>query len=223
MIIEEKEFVETTILKIKYKRVATSQEITLTQENCTTYGYVATTVEVEGATYTVYYQEGNSPKDIEPFEIENNVATTKITYYTYNTYEHISPSNTKYTISYADTDKEGSGRNDQTGEMFRERIGYYMKLEVAWDLIPNTQEYNNWYKILTHLPPQIELVMLTPDGETKTIKAYRGDIQTDLYYYHYDEETQEVQQIWQSLGTTFIQWDITPYDDTKEPTLGGNN
>lgn len=207
------------IVKIKYKRPTSSQTVTLTAENCTQYGYTQTTIVEDNQTYNVYYKSDGNSSDIESYTIVNNVAVTTIVVYTYTNYEHIAPPNSKYTISYADVDKEGSGRNDQTGQMFRERIGYYMKLDIAWNLIPNSTEYNNWYKILTHLPPQIELVILTPDGQMTSFSAYRGDISTDLYYYNYDPITLKTTQIWQSLGTTFTQWDIIPYDDSSEPTL----
>lgn len=210
---------ETPIFKIKYQRATSSQTVTLTPSNCANYGYAPTNITVDNTTYTVYYKVGDDPSNIVPYSIVQGEAITEIIVYTYTNYEHIAPPNSKYTISYADVDKEGSGRNNQTGHMFRERVGYYMKLDIAWNLIPNSSEYNNWYKILTHLPPKIEIVMLTPDGQMTTINAYRGDIQTDLYYYEYNSTTLETTQIWQSLGTTFTQWDIIPYNDSSEPTI----
>ena len=57
------------------------------------------------------------------------------------TYTHIAPPCSNYQINYADVDKEGSGRNSLTGEMFRERIGSYRSIDLTWDLIPNTKEY----------------------------------------------------------------------------------
>lgn len=212
-------FVENTILTIKYKRVVGSYNVTLTADNCNTYGYVATSTTIDGKSYTVFYKAENDPSEIEPYTISGETAVTNITSYSYQSYSHNSPPNSKYTISYADVDKQGSGRNDQTGEMYRDRVGHYVKLDVAWDLIPDTDEYNKWYKILVNLPPKFEITFLSPSGENETIETYRGDIQTDLYYYHYDATKNEMKQIWQSLGTTFTQWDVTPYDDTVEPTL----
>ena len=47
----------------------------------------------------------------------------------------IAPACTKYQVSYADVDKEGSGRNPLTGEMYRERIGSYIKLDLINSLV----------------------------------------------------------------------------------------
>ena len=128
-------------------------------------------------------------------------------------YTHIAPPCSKYRISYADVDKEGSGRNSLTGEMFRERIGNYCMIELAWNLIPNTKEYNNWYRILTHLPPSFYCKCLMPSGNIEERKFYRTDVSTDLYVFV------ENAQIWQGLSTTFVQFNVDEYDDTIEPTL----
>ena len=128
-------------------------------------------------------------------------------------YTHIAPPCSKYQMSFADVDKEGSGRNSLTGEMFRERIGSYTMLNISWDLIPNSIEYNNWYKVLTHLPPKVTLELLLPNGSIETKDYYRGDISTDLYLFVKDA------QIWQGLSTTFTQWNVDKYDDNIEPEL----
>ena len=86
-------------------------------------------------------------------------------------------------------------------------------LEVAWDLIPNSVEFNNWYKVLTHLPPYFYIKSLSPNGNIEEKKVYRGDISTDLYLFIKDR------QIWQGLSTTFTQWDIDKYSDNEEPIL----
>lgn len=129
------------------------------------------------------------------------------------TYTHVAPPCSQYKISYADIDKEGSGRNSLTGQMVRERIGSYMKLDLAWDLIPNTKEYNNWYEILTHLPPSFFCKLLLPNGEIQEKEFYRGDISTTLYLFTKDR------QIWNGLSTTFTQMNLDEYDDSKEPVL----
>ena len=205
--------VEENILEISYERVIDSKQVTLTIENCNQYGYVATEQEIGGKIYTVFYKEGNTEKDYEIPEIKDDVAITIITYEIKKTYTHIAPPCSKYQPSYADVDKEGSGRNELTGEMFRERVGHYDLLTVAWDLIPNSIEYNNWYKILTHLPPKVRLKRLTPSGNIEEGEFYRGDISTELYVFTKNYK------IWKGLSTTFTQWNIEKYDDSIEPTL----
>ena len=86
-------------------------------------------------------------------------------------------------------------------------------LSVSWDLIPNTKEYNNWYRILTHLPPFVYLKLLMPTGEIVEKQMYRGDVNTKLHLFISNN------QIWQGLSTTFTQWNVDEYDDTLEPTL----
>lgn len=202
------------LLEISYQRVIGSEPVTLTTGNCSDYGYNYTTKTIDGVQYTVFYEKD---KDNDNFIVgEDGLPTNKITNYLYQDYRHIAPPCSKYQISYADVDKEGSGRNSLTGEMFRERIGSYSKLDVAWDLIPNSKEYNNWYKILTSLPPFVTLKMLKPNGEIQEKTMYRGDISTNLYLFVKNY------QIWQGLSTTFTDKDVQPYDDTKEMTTQYN-
>ena len=207
--------VEENILEISYDRVIDSKQIELTRENCTKYGYVATEQDIEGVRYTVFYEEGKTEKDYITPEIKDGVAKTIITYNITKPYTHIAPPCSKYQISYADVDKEGSGRNENTGEMFRERVGHYEMISVAWDLIPNTKEYMNWCRILKSLPPKIRLKHLTLSGDIEESEFYRGDVSADLYLFIKNN------QIWKGLSTTFTQWNIEKYDDSIEPTLEG--
>lgn len=119
----------------------------------------------------------------------------------------IAPACTKYQVSYADVDKEGSGRNPLTGEMYRERIGSYIKLDLTWDLIPGTTEYQNWYKTLTSLPKSFEAKYLDPSSNELVKKRfYRTDIQTELYLF-VDENC----NIWRGLSTSFVQNDVSSF------------
>lgn len=198
------------LLEIYYDRIINTEQITLTIENCEQYGYEYTTVTLEDVETTVFYEKGKTKDD---YIIPNEEGLTIIDYHTYQRHTHIAPPCSTYEPSFADVDKEGSGRNSLTGEMFRERIGSYYMLNIAWNLIPNTIEYNNWYKVLTHLPPFVYLKLLLPNGEIVEKKMYRGDIKTKLYWFV------ENNQMWQGLSTTFTQWDIDEYDDRFEPIL----
>ena len=205
------------ILKISYNRVTDSEIIELTVDNCEEYGYIATTIvdEETGYTITVFYKENDTFENIVPYEIDEDtqqaITEVEMKYYTY--YEHIAPPCSKFDVSYADVDKEGSGRNENNGLMYRERVGYYVSVDLAWDLIPNTVEYNNWYRILTQLPIEFMADILMPNGNIERIRMYRGDISTKLYLFTKNKK------IWQGLSTTFIQFDVTPYDDSIEPKL----
>lgn len=204
---------EGNLLEIYYDRVISSQLVTLYESNCQDYGYVATKKTIDGVEYTVFYKQGTSEEEYIKPEIANGIAITQITHNITKRYTHIAPSCSKYKIDFADVDKEGSGRNSLTGQMYRERIGSYMKLELAWDLIPNSKEYNNWYKILTHLPPSFFCKLLLPNGEIQEKEFYRGDISTTLYLFIKDR------QIWNGLSTTFTQMNLDEYNDTLEYTV----
>lgn len=199
------------ILTIEYDRMIESTTIVLTPDNCTQYGYTSMIITIDDKDYTVYYKSDDTYKEIAQYTIEDGEAITEVLWERTEHYTHIAPPCSDYKISFADVDKEGSGRNSETGEMFRERIGKYLQLEVAWALIPNSKKYNNWYKVLTYLPSKIKLKYLSPEGKIKEGNFYRGEISTDLYLFVKNH------QIWQGLSTTFIQWDVTEYNETTEP------
>lgn len=206
--------VQGNLLEVSYQRVASSEQVELTIENCRDYDYEYTTKTIDGQEYTVFYPRAESSENYLTDDEGN--PTNKVTIYTYNDYSHIAPACSNFKISYADVDKEGSGRNSLTGEMFRERVGNYCMIDLTWDLIPNTIEYNNWYKVLTHLPPKFKCKLLMPSGQIVEKQFYRSDISTTLYLFVADR------QIWKGLSTSFIEWDVQKYNDTIEPDIEEN-
>lgn len=210
--------VQGNLLEISYKRITNIGTIELTPTNCEGYGYHSTTakITVDGVEkeYTVYYKWGNKPEEyVYPNEFKDGIAITYHEKYTEELFKHIAPACSGFKIGFADVDKEGSGRNSLTGEMFRERIGSYMKVDLTWDLIPNTIEYNNWYKVLTKLPPTFNCKMLMPSGNIETKEFYRGDISTTLHLFVSNR------QIWTGLSTTLTQTKLDEYNDMEEPEL----
>lgn len=202
------------ILSIWYKRPSKlEREVTLTLKNCQDYGYLSTTINKNGQNLTVFYKEDNEPNNYENYEIVEGDAITKVVARKLNVYEHKVPNCSKYEWNFADVDSEGSGRNELSGQMIRERIGYYCMLDLAWDLIPNTIEYNNWLKVLTNLPPFFYARFLYPTGEILEKKFYRTDIYTSLHLFI------KGNQIWTGLSTTFVQANVDKYEETFEPTL----
>lgn len=202
------------LLTIRYKRVKSSTAVQLTPENCEDYGYVATTKTIEGKEYTLYHKKDDNSNNYLPYEVdEEGNAITTIVVYEYNYYKFAAPPCSNFKINFGDVDKEGSGRNELTGEMFRERLGSYNSINLTWDLIPNTELYNKWYHILTHLPPNFEAYMLMPTGRHESKTFYRADVSTDLYLWT------DGKQIWKGLSTDFIQWNIDPYNDELEEKL----
>lgn len=199
------------LLEIFYNRIISSEEVILTIDNCDLYGYVATTEKINEVDNTVFYKKDDPNQTIVSYEIVNGIAVTKILNNVYKEYRHIAPSCSNFKVHFADVDKEGSGRNSLTGLMFRERIGKYCSIDLTWDIIPNSQEYNRWYKILTHLPPSFNARLLMPSGEIEEKEFYRTDVDTELYLW-----TDGI-QIWRGLATSFVQWNVDEYDDTYEP------
>lgn len=188
------------LLKISYERVIRTEEIELTDENYSAYGYAKD--------YSGYY--------LYDSERDENVYYTTHELEIKETYTHILPNPSKFSDTYSDVDKEGTGRNESNGKMQRERIGHYCSIDVQWDILPNSIERINLIRILRNLPPKFTLEYHDSDNisNVTTIKEfYRADISESLYLFLEDC------QLWQGISTSFIQFDVEEYNDQEEPTL----
>lgn len=188
------------LLKISYERIVGTQEIELNDSNYQEYGYAK-----DDSGYYKYDSEQ-----------EENVYFTTHEIDILKTYTHILPNPSKFDDTYADVDKEGSGRNESNGEMQRERIGHYCSIDVQWNIIPNSNERINLIRILRNLPPKFRLEYHDSDSVsnvTTTKEFYRADISESLYLFVEDS------QLWQGISTTFIQSNVEEYNDQEEPVL----
>lgn len=188
------------LLKISYDRIVGTQEIELNDSNYQEYGYAK---DDNG-----YYKYDS--------EQEENVYFTTHEIDILKTYTHILPNPSKFDDTYADVDKEGSGRNESNGEMQRERIGHYCSIDVQWNIIPNSNERINLIRILRNLPPKFRLEYHDSDSVsnvTTTKEFYRADISESLYLFVEDS------QLWKGISTTFIQFNVEEYNDQEEPLL----
>ena len=188
------------LLKISYERIVGTQEIELNDSNYQEYGYAK-----DDSGYYKYDSEQ-----------EENVYFTTHEIDITETYTHILPNPSKFDDTYADVDKEGSGRNESNGQMQRERIGHYCSIDVQWNIIPNSNERINLIRILRKLPPKFRLEYHDSDSVsnvTTTKEFYRADISESLYLFVEDS------QLWQGISTTFIQFDVEEYNDQEEPVL----
>lgn len=202
------------VLKIWYKRPSPlEREVTLTPETCKEYGYLTETISINGVNTRVYYLEDESVEDYVPYEMVDGEAKTKVMARKQFIYEHEVPLCSKFDFNFADVDSEGSGRNELSGQMIRERIGHYCMLDLAWDLIPNSMEYNNWLRVLTNLPPFFYAKFVSPTGKILEKKFYRTDIYTSLHLFTVGT------QIWTGLSTTFVQANVDKYYEYSEPDL----
>lgn len=187
-------------LKISYDRIIGTETITINDSNYSQYGYLK-----DDNGYYIYDVE----LDEKVYFTEHDIDITQA-------YEHILPPPSKFSPIYSDVDKEGSGRNESDGLMVRERIGHYQSFDVSWDIVPNTKEGINLARILKNLPPKFTLHYHDIEDEQDTIRQnefYRGDINYNLYLFI------ENHQVWNGISTSFIQYNVTPYDDSKEPNL----
>ena len=188
------------LLKISYERIVGTQEIELNDSNYQEYGYAKDD--------TGYYKYDS--------EQEENVYFTTHEIDILETYTHILPNPSKFDDTYADVDKDGSGRNESNGEMQRERIGHYCSIDVQWNIIPNSNERINLIRILRNLPPKFRLEYHDSDSVsnvTTTKEFYRADISESLYLFVEDS------QLWRGISTTFIQFNVEEYNDQEEPVL----
>lgn len=188
------------LLKISYERIVGTQEIELNDSNYQEYGYAK-----DDSGYYKYDSEQ-----------EENVYFTTHEIDILKTYTHILPNPSKFDDTYADVDKEGSGRNESNGEMQRERIGHYCSIDVQWNIIPNSNERINLIRILRNLPPKFRLEYHDSDSVsnvTTTKEFYRADISESLYLFVEDS------QLWRGISTTFIQFNVEEYNDQEEPVL----
>lgn len=188
------------LLKISYERIVGTQEIELNDSNYQEYGYAK-----DDSGYYKYDSEQ-----------EENVYFTTHEIDRLETYTHILPNPSKFDDTYADVDKEGSGRNESNGEMQRERIGHYCSIDVQWNIIPNSNERINLIRILRNLPPKFRLEYHDSDSVsnvTTTKEFYRADISESLYLFVEDS------QLWRGISTTFIQSNVEEYNDQEEPVL----
>ncbi len=188
------------LLKISYERIVGTQEIELNDSNYQEYGYAK-----DDSGYYKYDSEQ-----------EENVYFTTHEIDILKTYTHILPNPSKFDDTYADVDKEGSGRNESNGQMQRERIGHYCSIDVQWNIIPNSNERINLIRILRNLPPKFRLEYHDSDSVsnvTTTKEFYHADISESLYLFVEDS------QLWQGISTTFIQFNVEEYNDQEEPVL----
>lgn len=194
-------------LKINYQRLTSYELKKLTPQNCGAYGYKQGT----GVHANQYYYVGDNP-DYKPTE-DDYVAAFKNPVYT--SYEHVLPPPTTFNPKFADVDRKGSGRNENSGEMYRDRLGYYTSVDITWDIVPNTKERQNLIKILKNLPSKIRLTYINSSGQSFSTDCYRGDIDEQLYLF-----IDATNNIWKGLSTTFTDWNVLPYSEMGgEPIL----
>lgn len=195
-VIERANQEKIVFLTISYQRIIGYQKIVLNDNNYEQYGYS----KDDNGYYIFDYYQG---KKVYVDEAEAPIVKN----YTYPL-----PSPSSFNMTYADVDRDGSGRNENDGMMQRERIGHYSSYDTTWDIVPDAIERQQLVKILRRVPPSFTLSFYDSDNieSKKDILVYRGDITENAYMFTSNGK------IFKGLKTTFIQFDITPYDDNSE-------
>lgn len=119
------------------------------------------------------------------------------------------PSPATFTFNVEDIDSEAFRTQD--GVTHRKRIGKVIKLNCKWDIIPDTQEYYDFFNIVDNLPPFFEVQFPHPNGnnEYKTT-MYRGNPLTASMRSYWDEKAGKVSK-WKDTSVNFVERGATAY------------
>lgn len=119
------------------------------------------------------------------------------------------PTPATFTFNVEDIDSEAFRTQD--GVTHRKRIGKVIKLNCKWDIIPETQEYYDFFKIIDNLPPFFEVQFPHPNGNNayKTT-MYRGNPLTASMRSYWDEKNGKVSK-WKDTSVNFIERGATAY------------
>jgi len=127
------------------------------------------------------------------------------------TYEHIIPAPVQGGFQFMEerVAKEGSGRNS-TGEMFIEYIGSVSQINLKWDILPSTTEYQRLYRILNALPTFFTFIFPHPNGDSQfEMECYNNKINIEGWLFT------KKGNYYRGLSTTFTQANATaiPVDE----------
>lgn len=119
------------------------------------------------------------------------------------------PTPADYTFSVEDIDSEGFRTQD--GILHRKRIGKVIKLQCKWNIIPDTQEYYDFFNLMDNLPEFFTVKFPHPNGTNQyTTTMYRGNpLQTQMRSY-YDEGTGNISK-WRDTSVNLIERGATQY------------
>ena len=119
------------------------------------------------------------------------------------------PTPATFTFNVEDIDSEAFRTQD--GVTHRKRIGKVIKLNCKWDIIPDTQEYYDFFNIIDNLPPFFEVQFPHPNGNnTYKTTMYRGNPLTTSMRSYWDEKTGKISK-WKDTSVNFIERGATAY------------
>ncbi|HEX2986154.1 MAG TPA: hypothetical protein VHO71_04990 [Caproiciproducens sp.] len=113
------------------------------------------------------------------------------------------PSTTTLDFSVEDLDLDAFRTTD--GLLHRQRVGKKIKLNCAWQIIPDNDDFKETFNILDNLPEYFTLQFPHPGGNlTFEITAYRGPLSTSLKTFYWDRQSHKL-GLWENLKTDFIE------------------
>ena len=119
------------------------------------------------------------------------------------------PTPATFTFNVEDIDSEAFRTQD--GVTHRKRIGKVIKLNCKWDIIPETQEYYDFFNLLDNLPEFFQVQFPHPNGnnEYRTV-MYRGNPLTSTMRSYWDESTGKVSK-WRDTTVNLIERGAVKY------------
>ncbi len=119
------------------------------------------------------------------------------------------PTPADFTFNVEDIDSEAFRTQD--GVTHRKRIGKVIKLNCKWDIVPDTQEYYDFFNLLDNLPEFFTVQFPHPNGTNNyTTTMYRGNPLTSSMRSYYNEKTGKISK-WRDTSVNFIERGATKY------------
>lgn len=117
------------------------------------------------------------------------------------------PTPAEFTFSVEDVDSEAFRTLD--GMLHRKRIGKVNKLQCKWSIVPDTQEYYDFFNVMDNLPEYFTVQYPHPNGDnTYTEVMYRGNpLQTQMRSYWVDGHISK----WRETSVNFIGREAVAY------------
>lgn len=97
------------------------------------------------------------------------------------------PTPAEFTYTVEDLDAEGYRTQD--GVLHRKRIGKVSKLQCKWSIVPDTQEYYDFFDLLDNLPEFFTVTFPHPNGTNNYSEVmYRGNpLQAPMRSYYLED------------------------------------
>lgn len=118
---------------------------------------------------------------------------------------------TPATLTFNVEDIDSEAFRTQDGVTHRKRIGKVIKLNCKWDIIPDTEQYYEFFNLLDNLPEFFPVQFPHPNGDNAyTTVMYRGNPLTAVMRSYWDEKTGKVSK-WRDTTVNLIERGAVKY------------